>query len=94
MGTVTGFREEVRDWIADHLVGEFARWRGYGGIGREDLPLEVQLAWDFVVGSKDGITGRMLWMRDDALDRVGEAGPGPASCPVPRCCGGCSPPAS
>ena len=46
MGTVTGFREEVRDWIADHLVGEFARWRGYGGIGREDLPLEVQLAWE------------------------------------------------
>lgn len=46
MDAVAGFREEVRDWIADHLVGEFARWRGYGGIGREDLPLEVQLAWE------------------------------------------------
>lgn len=31
---------------------------------------EVQLAWDFVVGSKEGITGRMRWMRDDALDRI------------------------
>lgn len=36
---------------------------------------EVQLAWDFVVGSREGIMGRMLWMRDDALDRIAE-GPG------------------
>lgn len=36
---------------------------------------EVLLAWDFVVGSKEGITGRMVWMRDDALDRVGTEGP-------------------
>lgn len=46
VGTSDHFREEVRDWIADHLVGEFARWKGFGGIGREDLPLEVQLAWE------------------------------------------------
>jgi alkylation response protein AidB-like acyl-CoA dehydrogenase len=46
MSTTTEFRQEVRDWLADHLVGEFARWKGCGGIGREDLPLEVQLAWE------------------------------------------------
>jgi len=46
MGTAADFRIEVRDWLAEHLVGEFARWRGFGGIGREDLPLEVQLAWE------------------------------------------------
>jgi alkylation response protein AidB-like acyl-CoA dehydrogenase len=40
------FRDEVRTWIAAHLVGEFARWKGRGGIGREDLPVEVQLAWE------------------------------------------------
>jgi len=40
------FRDEVRTWLAEHLVGEFARWRGVGGIGREDLPLDVQLAWE------------------------------------------------
>jgi alkylation response protein AidB-like acyl-CoA dehydrogenase len=40
------FRDEVRTWLAEHLVGEFARWKGRGGIGREDLPLEVQLAWE------------------------------------------------
>ena len=39
-------RDEVRTWLAEHLVGEFARWKGHGGIGREDLPLEVQLAWE------------------------------------------------
>ena len=46
MPTTTEFRAEVRDWLATHLVGEFARWKGRGGIGREDLPLEVQLAWE------------------------------------------------
>ncbi len=33
---------------------------------------EVQLAWDFVVGSKEGITGRMRWLRDDALDQLAD----------------------
>jgi len=33
---------------------------------------EVQLAWDFVVGSEEGITGRMVWMRDDALEAVAD----------------------
>ncbi len=46
MGTIGDFRDEVRSWLAAHLVGDFARWRGRGGIGREDLPLEVQLAWE------------------------------------------------
>lgn len=36
---------------------------------------EVQLAWDFVVASKEGTTGKALWMRDDALAALGE---GPA----------------
>ena len=36
---------------------------------------DVQLAWDFVTGSKEGITGKMVCMRDDALDRVGAEGP-------------------
>lgn len=43
---VDNFRQEVRDWLADHIIGDFTRWRGRGGIGREDLPLEVQLAWE------------------------------------------------
>lgn len=30
---------------------------------------ELQLAWDFVTGSKEGITGRAVWIRDDVLAR-------------------------
>jgi hypothetical protein len=33
------------------------------------------LAWDFVVGSKEGITGRAVWMRDDAMSRFPAGGP-------------------
>lgn len=36
---------------------------------------ETQLAWDFVVGSREGITGRATAIRDDMLSRVGTAGP-------------------
>jgi alkylation response protein AidB-like acyl-CoA dehydrogenase len=40
------FREEVRSWLAEHLVGEFARYRGMGGTGREDVPVEVLIEWE------------------------------------------------
>jgi hypothetical protein len=36
---------------------------------------ETTLAWDFVVGSKEKITGRVEWMRDDTLARIGASGP-------------------
>lgn len=36
---------------------------------------ETVLAWDFVVGSKEKITGRAHWMIEDALERVGNGGP-------------------
>lgn len=36
---------------------------------------ETILAWDFVVGSKEKITGRASWAIEDALSRVGQAGP-------------------
>ncbi|MFT5682116.1 MAG: pimeloyl-ACP methyl ester carboxylesterase [Myxococcota bacterium] len=36
------------------------------GVSRDDLIL----AWDFVTGSKDGITGRAVWIRDDLYDRI------------------------
>lgn len=31
---------------------------------------ELQLAWDFVVGSQEGITGKAHWMREDLYDRI------------------------
>lgn len=35
---------------------------------------DTQLAWDFVVASREGTTHKSVWMRDDALARIG-AGP-------------------
>src|SRR5262245_31517047 len=40
------FRAQVRAWLNDHCVGEFARWKGRGGIGRDEIPLEVQIEWE------------------------------------------------
>jgi alkylation response protein AidB-like acyl-CoA dehydrogenase len=44
------FRAEVRDWLADRLVGEFAEGRGLGGPGREHEGFEVRRAWERVLG--------------------------------------------
>ena len=43
---VQEFRAEVRDWLADNLVGEFAALKGLGGPGREDEAFEERLAWN------------------------------------------------
>ena len=44
------FRAEVRDWLAEHLVGEFAELRGAGGPGREHEGFETRLAWEQLLG--------------------------------------------
>jgi hypothetical protein len=41
------------------------------GFARADL----QIAWDFVVGSQESINGKALWMRDDMYARMGPDGP-------------------
>ena len=43
---VQKFRAEVRDWLADNLVGEFAALKGLGGPGREDEAFEERRAWN------------------------------------------------
>jgi alkylation response protein AidB-like acyl-CoA dehydrogenase len=43
---VQEFRAEVRDWLADNLVGEFAALKGLGAPGREDEAFEERLAWN------------------------------------------------
>jgi len=40
------FRDEVRSWLDEHLVGDFARLRGTGGPGREEEHFEERLAWN------------------------------------------------
>ncbi len=43
---VQEFRAEVRRWLADNLVGEFAALKGLGGPGREDEAFEERRAWN------------------------------------------------
>ena len=39
------FQDEVRTWLHEHLVGEFARYQGVG-FSWDDYPWDVRLAWD------------------------------------------------
>ena len=40
------FRAEIRDWLAEHLTGEFAALKGRGGPGRDHEAVEERLAWN------------------------------------------------
>jgi alkylation response protein AidB-like acyl-CoA dehydrogenase len=44
------FRDEVRAWLAEHLVGEFASLGASGGPGREHEGFEVRRAWEKLLG--------------------------------------------
>jgi len=44
--SVEEFRAEVRDWLAENLVGDFAALKGLGGPGREHEAFEERLAWN------------------------------------------------
>ncbi len=46
MITVDEFRAEVREWLADNLVGEYAALKGLGGPGKEYQAFEERLAWN------------------------------------------------
>ncbi len=46
MEEVQKFRAEVREWLADNLVGEFAELKGLGGPGREHEAFEERRAWN------------------------------------------------
>ncbi|WP_370936062.1 acyl-CoA dehydrogenase family protein [Amycolatopsis sp. cg13] len=40
------FRAEVREWLGDHLTGDFAALKGLGGSGREHEAPEERQAWN------------------------------------------------
>src|SRR5258705_2360263 len=46
MQDVEEFRAEVRGWLADNLVGEFAALNGLGGPGREHEAFEERRPWN------------------------------------------------
>jgi len=40
------FRDEVRTWLEEHLIGDFGDLRGRGGTSQEDIPVDVLVAWE------------------------------------------------
>jgi alkylation response protein AidB-like acyl-CoA dehydrogenase len=50
------FRKDVRSWLSDHVVGEFAALGGRGGSGDETFGFDVRLEWEKVLAA-DGWTG-------------------------------------
>jgi alkylation response protein AidB-like acyl-CoA dehydrogenase len=40
------FADEVRTWLEEHLVGDFAGLRGRGGMGQEDIEPHVLIEWE------------------------------------------------
>ena len=40
------FRDEVRDWLESHLIGDFAQLRGRGGPGDEHVLIDERKAWE------------------------------------------------
>jgi alkylation response protein AidB-like acyl-CoA dehydrogenase len=45
------FRAEVRDWLAEHLVGEFTALGDAGGPGREHEGFEIRRDWERLLGA-------------------------------------------
>ena len=44
------FRAEVKAWLADNLVGEYASLKGRGGPGDEEIGFEIRERWERVLG--------------------------------------------
>ncbi|MHB8220699.1 MAG: acyl-CoA dehydrogenase family protein, partial [Acidimicrobiales bacterium] len=40
------FRQEVRSWLAQHVVGEYAELGGRGGSGDETFGFDVRRRWE------------------------------------------------
>jgi alkylation response protein AidB-like acyl-CoA dehydrogenase len=43
------FRGEVREWLETHLVGDFAKLKGRGGLGDMDALVEERRVWEHVL---------------------------------------------
>jgi alkylation response protein AidB-like acyl-CoA dehydrogenase len=44
------FRTRVRDWLTEHVRGEFASLHGRGGPGDEDVGFDVRVTWEQKLG--------------------------------------------
>ena len=44
------FRDLVRTWLHDNVIGDFAALRGRGGPGDEDIGFDIRIEWEKVLG--------------------------------------------
>jgi alkylation response protein AidB-like acyl-CoA dehydrogenase len=47
---MSDFRSEAREWLASHVVGEFASLKGRGGPGDEAIGFDIRVAWERELG--------------------------------------------
>jgi hypothetical protein len=43
------FRELVRTWLHENVVGDYATLRGRGGPGDEDIGFDIRVEWEKVL---------------------------------------------
>ena len=71
MITVEEFRAEVRAWLADNLVGEYAALKGLGGPGREHEAYEERLAWNRHLAAAGLTVGQVTNVLDHTCNNIG-----------------------
>ncbi len=49
--TDEAFRAEAQEWLAAHVVGEFAELKGRGGPGDEEVGFDTRVAWERLLGT-------------------------------------------
>ncbi|CAB4863540.1 unannotated protein [freshwater metagenome] len=45
------FRQSARQWLAEHVVGEYAALRGRGGPGDEEVGFDLRVEWERELGA-------------------------------------------
>jgi len=49
------FRQLARQWLDDHVVGDYAALRGRGGPGDEDVGFDVRVEWKRDLGGAESM---------------------------------------
>ncbi len=44
------FRQLVKQWLAEHVVGDYASLKGRGGPGDEEIGFDIRVAWEQELG--------------------------------------------
>ena len=78
------FKDEVRTWLEEHMVGEFAALRGRGGMGQEDIPFATLLDWEreLAKGGGPNLRRDLATVRESIDHYYGDLGQYPDALPA------------